>query len=349
MIYLYDSSFNRIRGLDIYQNLTWVRNWQKEDTFTLVINRSSPYALEIDIGMLISYGSYIGYIKTIDGVETLPGADDITISGTEYNLFGDRVIQAGTDAGTGFDSQTDNAENVIKHYLNTNLTGARAIPNLTIEAPDSRGSVVTYDGRFQYLSDMIYSLCQTGDIGWEIAFDGSICTFVIIEGEDRTTSQSIRPPCVFSVENGTATKRDYIRSNVNSKSTVYVLGAGAGAARTQTIVGGSSAGVNRREIMASMENTTDATETGNNLIAKLPLTDQNTFTISDTSSLVYNRDWFLGDKCTAIADGEEIDFRVKTVTEIISASGTQIMLSLGDDSAINYKNVTEINTTREVF
>jgi hypothetical protein len=349
MIYLYDSSFNRIRGLDIYQNLTWVRNWQKEDTFNLVINRQAPYALEIEQGMFISYGTYIGYIKTISGSETLPGADNITVSGSEYNLFGDRLIQAGTDAGTGYDSQTDNAENVIKHYLNANLTGARAIPNLSIETSDSRGTVVTYDGRFQYLSDMIYTVCQAGDIGWKIAFDGSTCTFVIITGDDRTTSQSLLPPCIFSVANGTAIKRDYVQSIVNSKTTAYVLGAGAAAARAQTIVGDANVGLDRREIMVSDENTTDATETGTNLLARLPETDKNTFFISEDSSLQYNRDWFLGDKCTAIADGNTFDFRIRTVTEIINPSHTQVILTLGEDDALNLKNITEINTHQEVY
>lgn len=162
-------------GLAIYSGITYTERFADRDSFEFTISRKEQHAAELIPGRIVLVPADEQHdtmraliIRQIEVDDT-----EITVSGTDYvwDLFGARISLAGTDSGTGYDTQTGPAETVARHYISANITAAadarRRDANVELETAHAEpyGSTVTIEARYQTLQEILESVCTQGGIG----------------------------------------------------------------------------------------------------------------------------------------------------------------------------------------
>lgn len=118
-----------------------------------------------------------------------------------------------------------NAESAMFGLLVDNLAGARGIPNLHLGANRGRGNVGTYNAHGQGLGGYFYELCEWNGLSYNIRLDivTKCMEFNVIEGKNRTQTQSINEHCIFSGEFGNI-HSEYYETNTDYPNFAHVLG-----------------------------------------------------------------------------------------------------------------------------
>ena len=158
--------------LDGYKNLTYTERHRNRDSWSFEVSRNSVYAQYLIKGRIIHYVTgtsvYALIIKQIDATR-----DTVSVSGTNYadDLLSARISLVSVSSGDGYDTITDKAETVFRHFVSGNLTATtdtnRRDPFIALEPIDyGRGETVTISGRFDNILDLCETIGNLGGIGW---------------------------------------------------------------------------------------------------------------------------------------------------------------------------------------
>jgi hypothetical protein len=181
--------------------------------------------------------------------------------------------------------------------------------NLTCAADVQHGAAVAYSARYERLYDVVTTLAGMSGVQFDIVQDAAgayqFQTYYPRQGRDRTSGNPDgNPPVVCSVDLTTAVAMDYSEDASTLGNTVWVLGAGEGAARAVLILedAASVAYYGRRHVVLdarSADNEADLVVAGQGALNAQATPEQSVqFTVPRTGGLLYRRDWDLGDRVT---------------------------------------------------
>lgn len=348
VIRIIDTNFNFKGMIDDYSSFYFVRNYYQAKEFQLVC--SCKYKEILKDGDIIFIDPKKPLI--IESIIIDESKNQITIKGRDIKSILERRITVPT-VGQAHDSFKGNAEDVIKHYVETNAVNPvdkkRIINQLIIAPTTNKGQILNWQSRYKYLNSEITNICKTTGLGWEITLDlvNNKFVFDVIEGKDLTNSKQ---KVIFSEDFNNIT--DVIKTNdsKNYKTMGYVAGQGEGENReVKEVFKNNDTGLDRRELFIDArdieenqdDKLTDRAE------AKLKNFDYITSTESTVSNtnFIYQKDWNLGDIVIRKSDSYFENLRVTEVTEVYEKD-FKIDVVLGDviPNAIEEIN-EEINST----
>lgn len=343
---LCDDAFFYIGVID-YEKFTYEERWNGRDTWEMTLLRSVPIAEYIQVGRIVHYHDPDEpkirplVIKQID-----VDGNQIKITGNDYlgDLFGVRLALVGTTTDSGYDTQTGDAETVMRHYISGNILEstvvARHDPLVKLESINhQKGQNVAIAARFQTLLEVLESCCIQGYVGWEgvVVEDetqtwGWSIEFRTRLGTDRSQVQMTNPPIILSEEFGTA-KISRFTDTFPEGTVAVVAGQGEAAERVQVFVGDETlTGLARRELFVDARDV----ETIEQLQQRgyEALTDAENTSVEveylQSGSFAYVRDFLIGDIVTVDAGiYGAYDLPIAVVKQSWSVNGHEISITLG--------------------
>lgn len=366
-----DLNFNLIEEISQYESLQLTRKYHEIGEIELKINRYIRGANELTKDRIIFslnqlHKAYQIKHREIELDENGKETENWIIKSKPLKSWlSQRLILP--PSGKSNDEIKDNAETVIKHYVDVcavnTLDAKRKIPGLVI-APDlQKGDEISRSARFDVLSDEITTISQLTGIGWNIAVDIKNKQFVfdVSEGVNRVATHRDNPPVIFSPEFNSLKSMGYTESYLDYKNMAYVAGQGEGVDRRVVTIGDTSTGLDRYELFVDArdveETITDegGTETPRPVAdIEKDLTDRGNEKLSEygqeiymdgqiltKSPFIYEKDWDLGDMVTIQNKnwGITMDARITEVKEIYEAGNPKRIEVVFDKDKPTFMNL----------
>lgn len=366
-IKVFDSDFTFLGEIDDYEYLQWNRRYRKFDSVNLEINRYKKHADKLQKGNIIVIERNEKFRAAIIRQREL-GLDDTGKISETWKIvaqcagkyLSSRLALHLTNTGTGYDTQNDIAETVMKHYVDVNMINDtdtnRNIPNLIIAADQMRGANIKYNARFQHLDILMEELSLISGLGWEVYADIEQKKFIfdVIEGKDRTAGQTVNAPVIFSPEFDNVKMLEYFESDLNVKNVAYVAGQGEAQDRAVAEVSeGSFSGYARHETFVDARDLEDNLEQRG--LERLSETKEEValeFQILPYSNFKYLVDYDLGDIVTVVCPGiAEMNSRIIEISEEYTVDGELLSLVTGAEipDLIKLIKLDRKNTLTEVY
>lgn len=310
--------------VEAYEKVEWSRRLFEPAAMKLDLGAGST---PVEKGRLL-YFPHSTQVFLIEQVHRVQEPEKVTALGREVGgMFEDRIVLP--PSGFSHDIQAGIvAETALKHYVDLHAGPgadlARRIPGLVIGPDLARGPAVTYEARFQKVSEVLADIGRPTGVGWEITFDleSAVFTFDTIHGVDRTLTAFV------DVEFETALGLEWLTSDLNRKGWGLVAGRGEGTLRAtvETWVGASEpSGFDRHELFIDANDIEDADALEGRGQAKLLETlteDAFEVTVNPFGSFRFERDYDLGDLVTVRHRewGVEAAAQVVGVTQGVSSA-----------------------------
>ena len=274
-----------------------------------------------------------GSYKRTKDLTTFPIIDTLELTGEDDNCYLQDLLALPVPAGppyssAEFDVRTGTFEAVAKAYVNANVgPGAktdRAISGLTIEADYGRGNAVSGSARFSSLLALLQNLAiQGGGIGFRIVD----MQFQVYSPTDRSAS------VIFSEELGNISGFDYTIGRPKANY-IYLGGTGDGSSRViaEGLDPESVVTFERVEEFLDQSSLSDATVMQAAIQTELTKkSKQYSLAISPVSlsELRAIDDYWLGDKVSAVIDGEMIQDIISAVEIEITATTQKVTPIIG--------------------
>ncbi|MFD2704089.1 siphovirus ReqiPepy6 Gp37-like family protein [Salibacterium lacus] len=306
MFYLLDGSTREpVAIFEDYQKLEWKRSLYRPGTFNMTINTNQYNAryLQKRTVFIPDNDEPVFIVEQIEAKENENGKEDETMTVTGRSIggmFEERIALPPTDDSR---DRVDNvpAEHAIKHYVRqnaeSNAAPVRRVPGLVIQAGQGRGEAITYNARFQTVSEVLEDIGNTTGSGWEILLnDNNEYAFDTIHGLDRSED------VFFDVEFDTALSQSWLTSDMDQKTFAYVAGQGEGVDRQMVeyyLADDEPAGFDRRELFVDARDTdSDLDQRGRTKLKETEEEDIFETEVDPFGSFQYRRDWDLGDIVT---------------------------------------------------
>jgi len=245
------------------------------------------------------------------------------------------------------DVRTGLAEDVLRGYVDANIGSSAPserqalVPFALGTYAGGLGAVVTGRARFPQLGQLLSDVASAGGVGFDMVQVGNEIQFVVYEPQDR--SGEIR----MDIDNDLLDKVE------------YGLGAPGG---TRFVVAGQGQGVERRIIQVTdalaaaaeelwgrrvevfkdrrdtdddnelVQEGTEGVQTNGRTITSLAVTP------ADDTTMVYGKDWFLGDIVTVVVGGQELQTIVTEAIISISEDGVLTAATIGDPTGFDYES-----------
>ncbi|MCC2483736.1 hypothetical protein LKM01_18080, partial [Bacillus pacificus] len=343
-INLLDNQFNFLGKIDVNISLIVTNDWHNCSTFQIKISKSIANVEKLKKDVLIFLEEdpkKAGIISHIEQDTTDKGDKFLVIKGDTLKWMISRRITVPPEGVTNHRIEA-NAETIMKEYVKLQainpIDPKRKIPGLVIAEDKKRGPNMVYQTRFKNLAEELSKISTATGLSWDITIDYDNKRFIldVIEGLDRSISQTKIPYVIFSVDFDNITNIKYVDSETNYKNVGYVAGQGQGVDRKLVTVGQSELeGFNRKEVFIDardIENENDLPQRGKqkleNDFAKIESFEVE---IDPYSSFVYGKHWFEGDIITVEDSeiGKSLDLRATEVQEIWENNKKSLKVTFG--------------------
>lgn len=257
------------------------------------------------------------------------GADDLVVTGrTLDGLTKQRIAipPASSDGTFGWDRITSDAESVLKHYAEVNMTApseaARHFDFMTLETNQHRGMPnLPWQARFDKLDELLGKIAKYADLGWDIVPDSTLKQFVfrVVPGRDLTKNNTAGKRVVFSADLGNVSGSTYTDDLSGMCNVAYVGGAGEDEQRLILSVGEGAQGLDRAEMWVdagSIDNAPDLIAEGHHKLKDHQPVQTLDGTVEPFGAMQYRRDWDLGDLVTVAARRRTMDVRITEIQEV---------------------------------
>lgn len=285
-----------------------------------------------------------------DGVHT------VTYTGIELKGLAERriVIPASGEAYQHYYNKEP--EYIIAELLNKQILNpadsTRRIYG-TIAPYISYHSGITYDGRYQVLSEEIIELATAYDIGWCASIEDSTIIWKIWNGVDRTATQTENNRMILDYDYGTMNN-----STLSIEDTVptfmIVAGQGEGAKRAIEELNNGAEGLKRIETFLDARDVEDdslLSQRGQEKLAEYGDSSSYTATLSNQAIQQYRTEYELGDIGTvrdSKLDGA-IDYRITAVEEVYEDNQLMVNIVLGYDKRTLKDSIQRMNSKRDAL
>jgi len=348
---LKDTSGNLVAVFDTWQKLNITRALNGVGTFSMVLNGDDSKIPLFQTDCQIEvwrrptgeewYLEWEGFFRAESRQTSQAGERLFTAEGYSYNHLLQRRIIAYKE-GTSYSDKSDAAETVMKEYVLENAGTSATNPprlgdgvftGLSIQVDTSLGGLWEGSRSFKNLYEVLLEISQANHIDFDVVGTGAATfefrTYYPYLGKDRTTNglniytglnASGYAPVVFSLRGDTMTGVEYRHDRSSEVNRVYVLGAGeqqnilVEVVDNATAIAASTWNQCETSQSASNETTTTAlTAYGYYALYQLKAIQTLDFSALQQPSLIYGRDYFLGDLITAKYDEIEFDKKIVSV------------------------------------
>lgn len=342
-LYVFDRELGFKGLLEGYYSLSWVRRYSKCGEFELNCGLT-PKALELLQRENIIYkkdGVEAGYIEYRNISEDAEGKEVLKIKGKFLTGYLGRRIIWGTE------NINTTTELAIRGLVNNNcinpVDSNRKIDLLMLGGVKGYVQAIDYQVSYKNLLTEIEGLATKSELGYRTLLDiaSKQMIFDIYEGINRTASNGITAPAIFSKEFDNILSQEYTDSLNNFRNYALVAGEGEGEAR-ETTTTGTGSGLDRFELFVDAKDLKKDALTTPQYALKLAergdiklaeLTDIKTFEskANINSNLKYKTDFDLGDivTCTSKKWGVTIDTRITEIEEVYEEQGMQVNVCFG--------------------
>lgn len=344
-IYIFDRQLNLQGILGSYFSFRWVRKYSKCGDFEL------HCALTPESVKLLKKGNVIwknndleaGYIEYRKISLNTKGDEILVVKGKFLTGYISRRII------WGIENYNTASELAIRDLIDKNCINPidvdRVVDLLELEAVKGFTQTVNTQTSYANVLDKVESIANTSELGIRTLIDleNKKMLFDIYEGLDRTASQSINPPAIFSQEFENILSQEYTESESNYKNVVLIAGEGEGIERELATVG-QGIGLDRFELFVDARDLQKEEMTTEQYIEKLEGRGSSRLAesveiqnfdskINLNSNLTYKEDFDLGDQvtCTSKRWGVTIDTKITEIEEVYEGSGFSVNVVFGDN------------------
>lgn len=352
-LYVFDKNLNFLGILESYSSLIWRRKYSKCGEFEL------HCSLTPDTLNLLKRGNIIwknddqeaGYIEYRNLRQDREGNEVLVIKGKFLTGYlGRRVIW-------GTENLNTTSENTIRELVNKNAINPvnidRKIELMALGEVGNYTQETNIQVSYKNLLETVEEIANISELGIRtlLGIENKQMLLDIYEGLDRTASNGVNPPAIFSKEFENILEQEYTDSLNNYKNTALVAGEGEGIAR-EFISIEEGTGLDRIELFVDARDL-QSTKTVNDEDVPIPISEYRemledrgrsklseykeikTFNskINLNSNLEYGSDFNLGDivTCTSKKWGVTIDTRITEVEEIYESTGKQVNVVFGNN------------------
>jgi hypothetical protein len=350
-----DANLNRIGQIspEYLPGFTMVVRYNRIGTFQLQIPADTDLGVALatpGAGIIVSMsdgtvlmsGSVVWVKKSAtpqdpNGILEVNGLDDSVLlrDRLAYPTPATSNVASQTSA---YDVRTGTAEAVLKAYVDANIGPsapvARKIPYLTVQTSAGLGNTVTGKARMDILYELLGGLAEVGGLGFDIKQIGSTLEFQTYQPVDRTATVRL------DIANNGLTRTEYsVASPVLTRA--IVAGQGEGADRTFVEVTSSDSTTAETVWKRRIERFIDQrnTDVNGELVqagAEALAADGKTqvtlsVTPADNLTMLFGRDWAVGDIVTCVVDAVEIEQVVTELALHIAEDGVHLSATVGAD------------------
>ena len=353
-----------LNEIDLYTSLQLTRSWQGIGSFELHLIGSQKNIAVGNLIMLGSDGHRAGIIRSITKTVDINGIS-ITVTGQTLDGFTvQRVIIPSTNSKNGgylalpsatSSSKTLPAETIIKVFAGACLGSDTSRPSyyaldanrrtgIHIAVTKNRGLQTNWLARYDLLNEVLQSVSEYCDCGWEIYIDlkSRQMIFDYVSGVDRSVNQSDNSRVILSRDYESIDSLTYTCDKSGFKNLAYCGGVGENFGRLYLAVTNDTStptALNRFEVFedcgsleaAETDTAISLSAEGRHKLKEYKLTETLTAEISQGGSFKYLEQWDLGDLVT-VSDREiglMQDLRITEVSESYEADGSKITVTLG--------------------
>ncbi|MFJ8515323.1 siphovirus ReqiPepy6 Gp37-like family protein [Lysinibacillus xylanilyticus] len=349
------SDFAWLGEIDDYESLIFTRRHAKSGEFELHININKQHTDTLQQGNLVYLASNkVGVIKYREMARD--NSETLIIKGPATKSYLSQRLVIPPDY-TSHDRKSGNVETVQKHYVDNHavnpLDQSRKIPLLTIATNRNRGVYISKESRYDQLDELLQSISELTNVGWEIFTDieNNKHIFDIVEGRNLTVNQPQLPPVIFSVDFDNLENAQYIDSEIGHKNVAFVAGQGEGIDRRIIRIGNAS-GLDLHEMFVDARDIGEAesvegeevpipeseiiaklNQRGNEKLMEVQKLQTFESEILTYGPFVYEQDWDLGDIVT-VQDtkwGITLDTPITEVKEIYEVGGFKLEAVFGNN------------------
>lgn len=278
-----------------------------------------------------------------DGTYEISGLDDSVLL-KERLAFPTPTAADVTAQVDAYDVRTGTAEDVMKGYVLANIgedaPAQRRVAGLTVQESLARGTTVDKSARFETLQELLKGIADVSGLGFTIEQVGNGLEFQVYEPVDR--SGSVR----LDLYNGRLTKTEYSYSQPKVTRTIV---AGQGDAEQRVFIERSNADSltaetewgRRIEVFNDQRNTVEVEklqQAGDEVLANDGKTVVSvSISPSDDQTMLFGKDWNLGDKVSVVVGHAELASVVTEVALLIAADGVRVGATVGQPQTLDYE------------
>lgn len=314
--------------------------------------------------MLGNDGHRAGIIQAISKTVDLNGISTVVTGPTLDGFTAQRVIIPSTNSKNGgylalpsatSSNKTLPAETIIKIFAGACLGSDTSRPSyyaldtnrrtdIHIAVTKGRGLQTNWLARYDALNEILQSVSEYCDCGWEIYIDlkNRQLIFDYVPGVDRSVNQSENSRVILSRDYESIDSLTYSYDKTPYKNLAYCGGVGEDFDRIYLAVTNDKSipkGLNRFEVfedcgsleIADTDTAISLSAEGKHKLKEYKLTETLTAEIAQGGSFRYLEQWDLGDLVTVIDReiGLMQDSRIMEVSESYEADSSKITVTLG--------------------
>lgn len=362
-VYTLDELLRRTAVIDRYESLIWTERFRDVGDFELVVpaDRGFRNLLAVGTNLAIPSSKRVMTVETVESGVSSDGEAILSVSGRSLEkVLEDRVNRNGFALNVAPSEEwilTGTPGYVARKIFddlcryNTIIPGDN-IPFITpgtIYPPSTIPEDATnYEIRLEpdTVLGSIQKICEMYGMGFRLVRnqDRSQLYFDIYSGSDRTTQQTALPAVVFSSSLDNLTDTKELTSIANQKNVAYVFGKNAAVEVYAQDVSPGIAGFQRKvlvvmatdiELPVGAALTAALTQRGQEELAKHRSIMAFDGEITQTSSYVYERDYFLGDLVEMRSpDGLATNMRITEQSIVSDSEGVRSYPTLSTELLI---------------
>lgn len=325
VLHVMDVDFTLRGEIAHFTSLCITRERAGAGSFSLCMHAREAEAAGAAIGRVIFPVAHPERAGIIERLTREEESGTVTLGGVMLaGLLERRLALPDAADADGTDSLCADAESVMRHYVDVNAVAPaderRRMACLMLEENGHRGPAqVRWRARYEPLGQVLGEIAAHTDTGYDVIpdFAQRRLVFRFRPGRDLTGGAGgVR--VTFSLGMGNAQGVTRCADEGGTKSTVYVGGAGEGAARAIGVTGGGAQGLDRREIFADAGSAATAEElayAGERTMEEYAAVDTLSCQVIDAGALRYGRDWDVGDLVNVQGAGATRQLRVTRVTQ----------------------------------
>lgn len=311
-------------------SICMTREFAGNGAFSVCLHAQEAEASQVQIGCVIFPVAHPERAGIVESMTREDGTDTVILSGVMLaGLLKRRIALpgAGSENTYGYDRIIADAESVMKHYIEKNVTAPedenRRMTCVTLEENAHRGPAgVPWSARFEALDQLMAQIGSYTDAGYAIEPDFARKKFVFryLPGRDLTGTDAKR--VTFSVGMGNVERVSACADAKNERTTAYVGGAGEDESREMYAVGAQECDLARREMFVDAGSASGADELayeGKRQLASQARVLSLRCQVLDAGPLRYGRDWDVGDLVCVEGAGMHAARRITQVSETIEA------------------------------
>lgn len=331
-----DMDTMRLMGIiDVYTSLSDTRRCREPGEWEISLPATSESISLMRIGRMVRMGERAGIIERVELTQGAGGADELRAGGCDLSgLMRWRLALPveGAEYATYSGTPGQVMAAIVRDNCIDSPIAARNYPQLTLGTVDNSGESIVWQARYELVSDALEQIALLYGMRWGVRLDGTRLRLDIERCTDRSVSQAVRAPVIYSPDYDNVIGQAYVHDVSTACNQAIVAGRGQGAEREVCWVGEGLSGLKRRECYLTANKYDDLAMAGLQALARYAPTQSLEGDIVSGGTYRYGEHWDVGDTVTVRHRdwGVSMDVQVTEVTSVYEQDVREIEATFGD-------------------